>query len=246
MPLLAEIRDATVASAKGFKERATQKGPGDIPHLVEVYRGGTIVATLFVRSRVGGSFLVWMIQLAAAGFDADAMTYVMESLGPGPNSPYPLTQHPATGKPLQGGDLNKLVDEGGLERGLVTESLLVTAQNRAGDVMAAYLPYHYAGGRHLVWDEPEITDAGEEASVVGAMADPINAAMTEGLTFSQVFPGIAIDELSRAEVDTSVAQVIGRKGNMMPSRGSVEIMLWTEPGSERERVLREQARGRNS
>lgn len=235
--LLVEVRDAAINTAKDFKERTTRKRPQDIPHLIDVYRGDAPVATLFIRTKVGGQFIVWLMTMAVAGFDADQECMVMESYSNGPN----LTEnrHPITGEEIAQGDFTTLAEKhDGIAKGWVTECLYVEARNRAGDFAIANLPYHYVGGKHLVWDEPHMPDM-SDGQMTGAMADPIGKAMEKGMTFSQMVPGLATDELSRADLDVTVAKVIADRGNMMPSRGGVEVALWAEAEGERARALAE-------
>lgn len=235
--LLGEIRDMMISQSKDAKEKACKKRPADIRPVIDVFRGGEPVATIMITQQSREN-IVMAYQMAVAGFDADQGAYQMESFSAGPN----LTENrdPITGEELHQTSLSELFyNHDGQAKGWATEALFIQCANRAGDILVATMPYHYVGGRYLVWDEPWLSPEnydGEER-MTGAMADPIDRVMTVLPSFSQIFPGLAVEDVPRAELDMAVVKTIQR-------RVPCHVLLWAHHGGERERVLREAMRQR--
>lgn len=243
---LAEIRDIIATSAKDVKERACRKRPTDISHTIDIYRGDHPVATVVLKG--DGSDFLEAYRLAVIGFDADQVATMIESYTTGPNFPEVGT-NPITGEEMDNSTLSDLFyNHDGAIKGWVLECLFIQVRNRAGDMIAARLPYHYVGGKHLVWDERENLpedlaakypdDDPDDWHEEGRMADPMNYFMAEAPTFSQLFPGIIIEEATRAQMDVAVTETIQR-------RVKCTIMLWALEGGERERVIHETMRRAN-
>lgn len=239
---LAEIRDMVVDAATQSKEKACRKGPADLSQTIDVFRGGEPVATIVLKG--GSARVLDVFMQAAVGYDADQMSVLIEGYTDGPN--LPPGRNPITGEEIDNRTLSDLfLNHDGAGKGWVRECLYVQVYNRAGDMIAARLPYHYVGGRYLVWDErlnipedilaqhPEIDP--DDLVAGGAMDEFMQHLMNDVPSFSQKFPGIVTEEAGRAELDLVVTEAIRR-------RVRSSIILWAHQGGEREEIIRDRMR----
>lgn len=236
--LLSELREVLVRQAIQGKEKVCQKGARDLRPVIDVYRGGEPVATIMIAAAGGGQTLAQVYGMAVTGFDADQSAYMMEGYTNGPNL-NPPNINPLTGEELDATGLSTLfLRHDGGAKGWVSECLVIHVANKAGDFLVARLLYHYAvNGRYLVWDEPWLSPEDVEGEATGAVVEPMARAMNDTPSFSQVFPGLAATDASRAELDVAVVSVI-------QSIVHCQVILWAHQGGDRERTIRDRMRSR--
>jgi hypothetical protein len=236
--LLSEIREILVKQAIQGKERICQKGAKDLRPVIDVYRGGEPVATIRITAAGGGQTLATVYGMAVTGFDADQSAYMMDGYSNGPNLD-PPDINPLTGEELDATGLSTLfLHHDGGAKGWVSECLIIHVANKAGDFLLTRLPYHYAvNGRYLVWDEPWVSPENVVGEAVGPVAESVARAMNDTPSFSQVFPGLAATDVSRAELDVAVVNVI-------QSVVDCQVILWAHQGGDRERTIRTRMRSR--
>lgn len=242
---LAEIRDLVVNGAKETKEKACRKRPTDISNTIDAFRSGEPVATIMLKHTVQSNVdVVEAFRFAATGYEADQIATMVESFTTGPNMDPGI--NPVTGEEIDNRTLSDLFfNHDGASKGWVRECLYVQVYNRAGDMIAATLPYHYVGGSYLVWDERENlpedviklhpeTDP-DDLVANGTMDQQMQRLMNDTLSFSQRFPGIITEETSRAELDVLVTAAI-------QLRLPCSVILWAHQGGPREETIRNRMR----
>lgn len=222
-----EVRDSAIKAAVDMKEHVTKKRRADTRPLLQVYRGDVEIAGIFFTGVGGRDNLLRLFALAASGFDADTMCMTFEGYSPGPNL-HPPHINPRTGKEFESGEMSELFEDGGEEAGLIRECMMITVANRAGDIRAACLPFHYVGGRHLVWDDERRLVAPDDMESHGIMPEAMIEAMNSP-SLSQIIQ-LVMSEPDRATADGSVAR-------LLTLHEHCSVVLWAEEGGDRARVL---------
>ncbi len=211
---ITDYLERALDTAKDIKESACRDRPDDIRPHVCAYRGEDLVAIITLRDHMRDEILN-LCGYSAFGFDADVIslvyeTYVATSSRGGASFDPLFGKNPFTRERWKPGDMQDLAkNHGGIEKGWVSESLSVSAVNRAGDVAMRSQNFHYEN-KKLVWDEDTgiITNGGGEEEAVGhltgLMPERLKAymALPSG---SQVAQGLC-DDLDRADKDVLTAQ----------------------------------------
>jgi hypothetical protein len=180
---LADIHAESVEVAKDAKRRAVcrdgaRRGSDMSPQLL-CFRGREPVAIVILRRHVRDEILM-AFRVCASGFAADSISTIFETYA-ALGTPGEPALNPRTGQPwTEGGMQYEAEHHQGVERGRVTEALVVTTANRAGDVAFTTLPYHYDPAEGLVWEEAH--DLGEPGGhMIRAMVKAMNSPAGEVL-----------------------------------------------------------------
>lgn len=236
---LRELHEQTIAGVKRVKEYACRNRPRDIPAMIDVYRGEVLVATIRPPMKTTGDMIA-AIATAASGFEGDAMIIAAESFSPtlAPNmellSDDELAEvsrkneiNPVTGRPWAYGEMAEVARlHDGIAMGWVTELILFSSVNRAGDLIATHQPFRYVAGKYLSWGTPWTrTDQQIDGDVPAAMVAAMNAPSA-----GHLFP-FDPTELTQAQRDVVVAQILVENGSQ------VGLFAGTEE-QDRVRVLR--------
>jgi len=141
--------------------------------------------------------------------------------------------HPVTGRPMEHGDLNKLADEGGLERGLIAEALMIQATNRAGYQRGAVVPFRFAGN-NLVWDEErQLHDEG-----MGTEGDVMRGYLSENLVAQMNAPTLQQIQVQKG-IDLSLRERDVLTQGMIHVRKLPARVVLLPEGADHLRVLRQ-------
>lgn len=255
---LVDVLESTVNDARRIKEYICRAKPQNMCRLITWYRGDRAIAVA-VMVDSDREVMLEVTDHGIYGFGADALALAsdawipawqlraMDNVQPTGTTRELADQmralsdeelaaqnlHPVTGQPLEHGDLNKLADEGGLERGLLAEGLMVQVVNRAGYQQGSILPFRFAG-KHLVWgQERRLVDEGKgtDTDVMrGEISEKFVQQMNRpSLQQVQVSKGL---DLSMRERDLLTIGVIHAR--KLPAR----VVMLPE-GADHLRVLRE-------
>jgi hypothetical protein len=147
---------AVTALARDLREQTARRGRVTISAHVLAYRGLEPVAAVVVAQHQRDRVLE-AADIAARGFGADAIALVMDTWCA--TDDFALYS-PLTGQSWGPGEMQHAAeDHGAVEKGWLSDALLVTVHNRAGDVAAVTLPYRIAS-REVIWAEPQVEPAG--------------------------------------------------------------------------------------
>lgn len=245
---LADVLERSVDDAKRIKEYVCRKGPHNIHRLVTWYRGAESIA-LAVMLESDRAQLLEVTGMGIFGFGADAVAIVSDAwmpAKPGAMDKRPpdvlramsddelaaQNLHPITGKPLEYGDLNKLAEEGGLDKGYLVEALMIQATSRAGYQRGCITEFRYAGG-NLVWgQERRMIDEGE-----GTETDVMRGEISDHLVRQMNAPTLQQTQGLKG-LDLTATQRDVLTVGMMHGRGlPVRVVLLPE-GADHLRVLR--------
>jgi hypothetical protein len=202
-------------NARSMKEHTCADGRADVHPQICVYRGDELIAlvTLFHHQR---DEILTAASVCAAGFDADVLSLTFETYAADGKIDDPDGGHvnPRTGKQWGPGEMQDAAENHqGIEKGWVTEALLITVANRAGDVVAINQSYRYEG-KTLVWQESVLPTMGlafglpPSPQLQGLIPDALRQAMNTK-SASQVVPG-GWDTVDRADRDILTSQLLGK------------------------------------
>lgn len=233
------INDALGVAMRGARQSKEQQvrrghrtGDVDIPATLTCYRGATPVAA--VQPTGGREDYVQAARIGAYGFRADVVSLVNDSYhttGPaGQAGPRPT--NPITGRAWEPGEMQRVaLEHDGVARGLVSEGIIVTVANRAGDLAAASIGYRRSGA-HLLWGEEDTLLDGAVSGYIPASLRALMAEPDMGTVFYRETGLDVSGEVADAWADVATALRVTGSG-----RGAV-VMLYAEPGTERERIVR--------
>lgn len=245
MTTLAEAMDRACYAARGVKTDAVRErdrgGPEgtDISSSILVFRGGHMVA-LVMPEHIDRDLMLAGVDMCAFGFSADVIAVVQEAyFALGPEGP--LGMNPLTGKPWQNGEMGDVAENHqGRERGWVTDTLLVFAANRAGDVGLRTLPYRVAGA-DLEWLE-DPSAGKDDALVSGYIPEFVREVMAKPtLMQDQIASPMAAElgiDVALAHQDLAMARFLGDPPGDRPG---YTVALSAEPGTVRAQIFQRRA-----
>lgn len=206
--------DHAILAARETKEQACRERPADICPYVSAYRGDELISIITLRHQVAAEVLT-VATISAVGFDADVISMVVETYIADTASNDPAAGiNPHTGRPWQPGEMQDVAENhDGIEKGWVTEALVVTVANRAGDVGVINQPYRFSG-KHLVWVDnhlrPKVFEEGNK-NHGGIIPDALRRAMQRKST-SQVFSEFVESKvIDHADLDILTAEALGER-----------------------------------
>lgn len=149
----------------------------------------------------------------ADGFDADQVGIVFECYSTVVDLEHPELAgiNPLTGRQYRQHEMAELATHhDGIAKGWVEETIAVLVGNRAGDVAMLQQPFHYVGGKHLVWGEAREFATLLAHTPAGVMPEAMRRMMTAP-TLSQHIPAdFPVDQIDR---DAIIGEMLTRRGN---------------------------------
>lgn len=146
-----DLITAASESTRRVKERACREGHCDINPMIEVWRGADPVAIVSLSDHDRDEILS-TAAVCASGFDADAIAIAFEGyagVGTAFRSP---NINPMTGKRWRDQEMQEVVQKhNGIAMKWVTETVVVTVVNRAGDLATTCQPYVYSPQQGVTW-----------------------------------------------------------------------------------------------
>lgn len=223
------VKHARKVKEDHVREVKGKKGYTDILTVVEAWRGAEVVCAVFLRPERDDMLRV--CNLLARGFSADMLVTIMETyqanerMNPGVGA---ATTNPDTGESWGPGELGEYFEKHG-PGGIVTEALLVSAYNRAGDEAMQTLMYRI-DGRRMEWT----FDSGvmDEASS-GIVPDTMRHIMTEP-SAGQLF-----GHLDQDLMDVMAVKALREGMEAVSPNQQIMVMLFAEPGSKRHQLMRQ-------
>lgn len=189
---------AHVAAAKTTLGHTVAKGEPFAP-MVMVIRGDRMVAQIIPGTGDGG-MIAKTARVAAASFGADELVMVSDSYA----AAGPTMTNPVTGKEWQHGDMEDLVNNHrGLERGFVTEAIVVFVTGRDRPDHLVILPYVRHIDGTVTWRD-DITDAVDGRDGAQALPGGRFTGLFDGLTPEMRVPD-PIAALLLGRMDATVA-----------------------------------------
>ena len=218
-----EALDRASRSARAVKERALSGGY-EMQFFIESWRGTEPVALVAVVGQ--RDVLLRAAEICASGFGADVLALTTDAF----MATDPI--NPRTGRMWEPGQLAVEVEKhGGLDRGAITEALLTTAYNRAGDTGFCMQRYRVQGGS-LRWLRQE--EVPGDAQPSGRVPD-VMARIMKGNSIDPDLAeaGVSVtSERERAVADFAVVRALLRE-----LRHDVVASLYALPGTNRHRYL---------
>jgi hypothetical protein len=214
--------------AREAKQWACQNGPKDIAPMALAARGNDPVA-LVVINQHDPETILRVATTTAGGFDADQLGVIFETLIPREDPEHPELAHidPRTGKTWARGALRKaFAEEDGIAAGLLREALMITAVNRAKDIITINIPFQYCcDGRHLTFLEAErnvLDSTTGRAKVMGVMTDTLLKAMGGKSLGHYLPPDESLDRETRDATTDAVLQSMGHAVHLLATTSRAE------------------------
>jgi hypothetical protein len=225
--MISEHLHAVTELARDLKATAARRAESDLSAQIAVYRGLDPVA-IVITGKHQRDLILDAAHIAARGFGPDAIALLIETWCAHVDH---AEANPVTGEPWGPGEMQDAVENHrAREKGWVSDALLIEVHNRAGDVAAASLPYRIVR-REVVWGEPLTTPDRME----GVVPDALTEIMAEPDLVATAYLENPDWDLSPEELrdicDVTAARALVERGNA--------VLLWAEPGSDRERLIKE-------
>jgi hypothetical protein len=229
-PVIAEQLAAVTELARYLKAAAAGRPDPNLPAQIAVYRGLDPVAIVMVGHHERDVILS-AAHVAAWGFGPDVLALLIETWCAQDDA---ARANPLTGQAWGPGEMQDAVqNHGALEKGWISDALMVTVHNRAGDIAAASLPYRIV--RHeVVWGEP-LT---EPDRLEGFIPEVLTQIMDEpDLTHLYAHYRALSDaqDLTNEEL-RDTCDVLTAGALIEHGHG---VLLRAEPGSSREQMIRD-------
>ncbi len=148
MTTMQEALDLAVLVAKDAKDKLARKRDNNLSTMLVAYRGEEPVAHIFPEQQVNRDEMLKCALLAVRGFSADMLALIFET--------WQATDliNPVTGKRWGPREMQDAADNhDGVAKGWITDALMVSVYNRAGDATSTILPYRISN-KVVVWSKP--------------------------------------------------------------------------------------------
>lgn len=238
MSTMTDALDIAVSATKGTKERTVKDGQRDMLPTVLAYRGDNRIA-LIQGPAIDRDQMLRIVEMAVRGYEADVVSMAFESWACSKLGMAELEK-------LGGISLQEAVRlHGALGKGWVSDCLMVTAANRAGDIVARTYPYEVKG-RRLHWRE-EFLPPHPPEDIGGYVPDVIRQIMLAqpGMSAQEMQRGMEMfssdEEQMWASRDCAVTKLMLDPPAQWQRQGfpeGVTIALGVAPGTKREQIIR--------
>lgn len=218
MSTLLEAMESIKESAKANLENAVRQKRPLMP-IVLAERDDNVVAIIGINQH-DRDLILAIASLAIGGYGADLVAIGHDSY----HATIPC--NPRTGEPWGAGEMQDVVKhDHALERGWVSDALILQGADRAGHIGIIINPYRVSHGRKVTWQEPMVMDYAEGAT--GIMPDALRQAMNRpavSVLEMDIPAGLGRDAI-RDVMDCITSELITAAGGM--------VKLTATPGTDR-------------